>query len=108
MTDFRVCFVTAANLEQAKSLARLVLERRLAACVNIVSNVTSMYWWEGAITEDSEVMLVVKSDRSKVEELTSTIAAAHSYSVCEVLCLPVVAGNPAYLKWLNTELLADS
>lgn len=101
MTNFRVCFVTAPNQEEAKSLARLVLQQRLAACVNILDSVTSMYWWKGEIQEDSEVLLMIKTQADLVEPLIEAVRSTHSYEVCEVISLPIEAGNPAYLKWIQ-------
>lgn len=101
MTNFRICFVTAPNLEEAKSLSRLILQQRLAACVNILDSVTSMYWWKGEIQEDSEVLMMIKTQVDLVDPLIAAIRSAHSYEVCEVISLPIEAGNAAYLKWIQ-------
>jgi periplasmic divalent cation tolerance protein len=101
MTDFRVCLVTAPNQAEAKNLARLLLEQRLAACVNLVETVTSIYWWQGEIQEDTEVLMIIKTQVDLVEPLIDAVRGAHSYQVCEVISLPIEAGNPAYLNWLR-------
>lgn len=100
----KVCFITAPNLEVGKNLARLFLERRVAACVNLVPQVTSLYWWEGAIQEDSEMLLVVKTRDDKLPELLELIRGHHPYQVAEMIALPIESGNPPYMDWLNQAL----
>ena len=94
---------TASSADEAGRLAQALLERRLAACVNIVPGVESRYWWEGHIESAQEVLLVIKSQRSLLDELTQAIRELHSYSVPEVIALPIVGGNPGYLAWVAAE-----
>lgn len=100
-TKFLVIFVTAQNVVQAKKIARKLLTERLAACVNIVNNVHSLFWWEGKVDESPEVLLVIKSRADVFKQLVKAVKAAHSYSVPEIIALPIVAGSPDYLKWVN-------
>uniref|UniRef100_A0A3P8YZF7 CutA divalent cation tolerance homolog n=1 Tax=Esox lucius TaxID=8010 RepID=A0A3P8YZF7_ESOLU len=88
-------FVTCPNEQVAKELARGIVEKKLAACVNIVPQITSVYEWQGKIEEDSEVLLV--SYFSLIQNLLSK----HPYEVAEVISLPIDQGNPPYLKWLG-------
>jgi periplasmic divalent cation tolerance protein len=88
--------------DRAEAIARAVLEARLAACVNIVPGVTSLYWWQGAIARDAESTLILKTRAELVPALTEAIRAAHPYEVPEVIALPVAPGlgNAAYRAWL--------
>lgn len=92
--------------DRAEEIARAVLELRLAACVNIVPGVVSLYWWEGAIQQDLESTLLIKTTADHVPALTAALLAAHPYAVPEVLALPFVAGegNPAYRAWLRAQI----
>ena len=96
----RVCLMTCPNPETARSIARQLLEKRLVACVNVVPHVTSMYWWEGKIQEDSEVLLVAKTAAERVAELTAVLPGLHPYQVPELVVLSVEGGLPAYLNWI--------
>lgn len=88
--------------DRAEAIARAVLEARLAACVNIVPGVTSLYWWQGAIARDAESTLLIKTRADLVPALTEAIRAAHPYEVPEVIALPVAPGlgNLGYHAWV--------
>uniref|UniRef100_A0A4W5KBF8 CutA divalent cation tolerance homolog n=1 Tax=Hucho hucho TaxID=62062 RepID=A0A4W5KBF8_9TELE len=94
-------FVTCPNELVAKDLARGIIEKKLAACVNIVPKITSVYEWQGKIQEDSEVLLMIKTRSSKVASLAEYVRSNHPYEVAEVISLPIEQGNPPYLKWLG-------
>lgn len=96
-----VAYVTAPNEEVAKKLAHGIVSNKLAACVNIIPKITSVYEWEGKINEDSEVLMMIKTRTCKVNNLTEYVKANHPYTVCEVISLPIQNGNDAYLKWIN-------
>jgi len=96
----RLCLMTCPSLEVARSVARDLLERRLVACVNLVPQITSLYWWEGAIQEDSEVLLVAKSHADRIAEITQLLPQIHPYQVPELVVLPIEKGLPAYLQWV--------
>jgi periplasmic divalent cation tolerance protein len=87
----------------AKALARRLVEQRLAACVNILPGVQSVYQWQGAIEEVSEVTLLVKTVQSRYAELEAAIRAGHPYQVPEIIALPITAGLPQYLDWITQE-----
>lgn len=93
-----VC-VTAPS-DRAASIARLVVERRLAACVNIVPSVRSVYHWEGRICDDEESLLIAKTSASQFEQLRQLVVEAHPYDLPEVIALPIDAGHPPYLEWI--------
>ena len=94
-----VCLVTAPT-DRAEEIARAVLEPRLAACVNIVPKVRSLYWWEGAIQDDEEALLVIKTTSEQVEPIRAALDTAHPYDTFELVALDVSAGNPPYLRWI--------
>ncbi len=104
MTEHVVVLVTVGNPEEARRIGRALVEERLAACVNVVAGVASTYWWQGRIEDAGELLLVCKTRRDRVEALTARVRALHSYTVPEVIALPVVAGNPAYLSWIDDSL----
>ncbi len=96
-----VVLVTAGTYEEAFKIGRRLVEARLAACVNIVKDVTSIYWWQGRVEEGGEVLLIIKTTFEKLESLIQEIRKTHSYSVPEIIAIPVVAGNPDYLRWVR-------
>jgi periplasmic divalent cation tolerance protein len=95
-----VVLVTAGDADEAARLGRALVEERLAACVNVVGPIRSIYRWQGAVEEASEHLLIVKARAADVAALEARVRALHSYEVPEVLALPVRAGSAAYLAWL--------
>ena len=104
MTDKIVIFSTCETEKQSREIARGLLEKRLAACVNIVPGAHSIYHWQGKIEEASEFLLVIKSRRDLFPALRAELARLHSYEVPETIALPIVDGSPEYLSWLDREL----
>jgi periplasmic divalent cation tolerance protein len=94
-------FVTAPNEEVAKKIARGLVESKLAACVNVIPKITSIYEWQGKIEEDTEVMMMIKTRTSRLEDLTKYVKDNHPYDVPEVISSKIDQGNPAYLKWIG-------
>jgi periplasmic divalent cation tolerance protein len=101
MTDAVVIFTTCASEEEALSIARALVEDFLAACVNIVSPVRSIYRWGEEICDEKEWLLIIKTGRERFEGLETKIKSLHSYSVPEIICLPVLEGSLDYLEWLE-------
>lgn len=91
----------------AHSIARTLVERRLAACANVLPAVRSVYQWQGAVEEAVEVPLLIKSTRSRYTELETAIKAVHPYDVPEIIALPVTEGLPSYLQWVVSETKKD-
>jgi periplasmic divalent cation tolerance protein len=104
MTDKIVVFSTCASEQDADKLARELVESRVAACVNIVAGVRSVYRWHGAVESAGEWLLIIKSSRERFGELRATLEKKHSYEVPEVLAVPVVDGAANYLNWLEAQL----
>lgn len=103
MTDVRVVLITAPAGERAAGIARDLVERRLAACVNVVREVRSLYRWEGAVQDDREDLLIVKTTEARVADLVARVREVHPYTVPEVIALPVVEGAESYLRWVMAE-----
>ena len=99
---YRVVLVTAPKITVARKLAKLVLEERLAACVNIVRGVESHYWWEGKVCRDAEVLLVMKTAKARLKALEEQVLAAHPYDMPEFVVLPIESGSKRYLDWIST------
>lgn len=109
MTEFEhvVVFVTAGSQEEAQSIAGTLLERRKAACVNIVPRVDSHFRWEGKLETGEEVLLIIKTRASLVDELVDLVKSIHSYDVPEVIALPIIGGNQDYLEWVDEEVAEE-
>ena len=102
VTKYRVVLVTCATLEEARKIAREVVEKHLAACVNIVTHaVESFYAWEGKLENSSEYLLMIKTSEEQLGELEKKVSAMHSYDTPEFIVLPIVAGSEKYLEWLG-------
>jgi len=95
----RLVFVTAPNIEEARHLARLVLEKRLAACVNLVPSLESHYWWEGKLETAQEVLLLMKSSAEQFTELEALVHLHHSYDCPEIVAVDPREITPAYRQW---------
>jgi periplasmic divalent cation tolerance protein len=104
MTDKIVVFSTAASAEEAETIARRLVEERLAACVNVIREIRSFYRWQGKIEDAAEWLLVIKSSRERFDAVRTTVEKLHSYDVPEVIALPVVEGTRNYLDWMDSEL----
>ena len=107
MYEFIVVFVTAGSSAEGERLARALVEERLAACVNRIPAVQSVYRWQGKVEESTEELLVIKTRADLLTPLEKRVSELHSYSVPEVIALPIMNGSADYLKWLG-EQVADS
>ena len=103
VAQFIIVFITIDSPETAQKLADKLLTARKAACVSIISKVSSQYWWQGKIEKADEVMLVVKTRAILLNELITLVKQNHPYTVPEIIALPVIGGNPDYLTWLEKE-----
>jgi periplasmic divalent cation tolerance protein len=104
MTNKIVVFNTCVSAGEAETLARELVEARLAACVTVVPQVQSYYRWNDKIEHSAEYLLMIKTSRELFDQLRLKLEESHSYELPEVLALPVVAGSPNYLAWLESEL----
>jgi periplasmic divalent cation tolerance protein len=103
MTDKILVFSNCGTADEAQRIARALVETRLAACVNIMPAVQSVYHWQGAIESAEEWTLLIKSRRPLFEKLRQTLCQIHSYQVPEVIAVPIVDGDAAYLEWIGRE-----
>jgi periplasmic divalent cation tolerance protein len=99
--DHCVVLVTVSSETEAQTIARSLVEERLAACVNIVPGLTSIYRWEDKVCEDREILLLIKTHGTKIAALRERIVHLHSYAVPEVIALPIAHGSARYLEWLD-------
>lgn len=107
MQQALLVLVNVPDAAHAQQIARRLVVDRLAACVNILSGVQSVYRWQGAVEEAGELTLLVKTTAARYDALEAAIRAMHPYQVPEVIATPIVAGLPAYLDWLATETKKD-
>src|SRR5271157_4973285 len=101
MVEALVIYITAPNEEEGAKIARALVEERLAGCVNIVKPIRSIYRWKENIEDDTETLLIVKTQKRLFESLENRVRALHSYTVPEIIAVPVVEGSKDYLKWLE-------
>jgi len=107
MTECVQIVTTAESKEAAEKITKKLLEKRLAACVQIVGPITSTYWWRGKIEEAKEWLCLIKSKANLYEEIEREINELHTYETPEILALPVVTGSRTYLDWLRETLKRD-
>jgi periplasmic divalent cation tolerance protein len=101
-------YVTAAEAAEALRIGRAVIEARLAACANVLDGMRSVYWWEGAVEEGSEAVLILKTTADRLDALVARVKALHSYDVPCIEAIPVAGGNPAFLDWVERETAPGS
>jgi periplasmic divalent cation tolerance protein len=99
---FAVVLVTAPDLKMARALAKSALQARLIACANLIPKIESHYWWQGKIESGAEVLLILKTQKSKLAALEKLILAKHPYDTPEFLVMSLSAGNKKYLDWLES------
>jgi periplasmic divalent cation tolerance protein len=102
MSEHQAVLMTAPSAEVAATIARAVVGEGLAACVNIVPGVRSIYRWQGEVCDDAEVLCVIKTRAERFEALRARIAALHPYEVPEIIALPIAAGSAPYLAWIDS------
>ena len=96
-------FVTAATAEEAERLGRIILESRRAACVNVLHGIRSIFRWENKINVENECLMLIKTTLERYPELEAVIRRHHSYTIPEIIALPVIAGSAPYLEWVREE-----
>ena len=101
MSDELIVLVTTSNAEEASRIAEVLVSERLAACVNIVPGIESIYRWEGKVTRDHEALMIIKTTSERYDELERRVKELHSYSTPEVIALKIERGSDQYLNWLR-------
>ncbi len=99
--DTIVVYITSPNEDEAAKIAKAIVSERLAGCVNIVKGMRSIYNWQGKIEDDAEVLMIIKTQRHLFESLKDRVKELHSYTVPEIIALPVVEGSEDYINWLK-------
>lgn len=97
-------YITTEDKEQARTIGKALVETKLAACVNIIENMNSMYMWQGKLQDDKEVILIAKTTETRVPELVAKVKALHNYDCPCILSIPVAGGNESFLEWIANEV----
>ena len=108
MTDKVIVLTTCGKSEDAEKLAQGLIEKRLAACVNVVSGVRSYYRWQGKIENDTELLLIIKTARGLVDQVRQELEKLHPYELPELVVAPIIDGSPNYLAWLEKEVTPEA
>ena len=99
-----VIYITTGTDEEAQKVAEELLKQRKAACVSILPGVSSIFWWQDKLDSAQEILLIVKTKASLVDEIVRLVTEIHSYDVPEIIALPIVGGNRDYLEWIGKEV----
>ncbi len=100
-----VIFITCANREEGEKISNSLVEKKLVACVNLIPEIFSRYWWQGKVETANEVLLIIKTKKSLLNKLITGVKKLHSYSVPEIIALPIIAGNKDYLDWIKESVI---
>jgi periplasmic divalent cation tolerance protein len=105
MTDSEniVVLVTTISVEEAQKIAGLLLSQKKVACVNIIKEADSMFWWRGKIESARESLMLIKSSKSRLDDIISIVKSVNSYEVPEIIALPIIGGSAEYLNWMGQE-----
>jgi periplasmic divalent cation tolerance protein len=98
-----VVLVTTISVEEAQKIAGLLLSQKKVACVNIIKEAESMFWWRGKIESARESLMLIKSTKSRLDDIVSIVKGVHSYEVPEIIALPIIGGSAEYLDWMGQE-----
>ncbi len=104
MTKYIVAFVTCSSKKEAMLIANKLLNKKLAACVNIIEGLSSFFWWKGTVDKAAESLLIIKTVKNNFGKIEKTVKKLHSYDVPEIIALPIVAGSRSYLKWIDDSI----
>ncbi len=104
MSEFVIVLMTASSQQEAERIAKSLVTEWLAACVNVIPNAVSFYRWEGKVQRDQEVLLIAKSRKDVLEDLIRRVRSLHSYTVPEIIALPLSGGSDDYLRWVDQEV----
>ena len=107
MSDKLIVLSTASSSEEARTIANALVERKQAACVNILPGVESIYWWEGKVDKAQELLLIIKTTSGAFDRVQATIKELHSYSVPECVAIEIKYGSENYLSWIGESVVAD-
>ncbi len=103
MTEYNFIYITAKDKEEAKKIGSELVKERLAACVNVLNGMESLYWWEDKVQSDNEAVLIAKTKKSLVDRLIEKARSMHSYDCPCIVSLPIDGGNKSFLDWIGKE-----
>ena len=101
---YALAYITTSGEEESKKIGRIIVEERLAGCVNIIPTIKSLYWWKGEIENDNESILIVKTKVSNIENIIKRVKEIHSYENPAILAIPIINGSKEYLDYLDAEI----
>jgi periplasmic divalent cation tolerance protein len=104
MTEYIQVFTTTDTKENARQIAKRVVEKNLAACAQVIGPISSIFWWKNNINEEEEWLIIIKSKKNLYDDLEHAIMKVHKYEIPEILAVPVLAGAKSYLEWLDGEV----
>ena len=99
-----VVFITVSSFEEGEKIAKALVNEKLAACINIIDGLKSIYWWKGKVEESSEALLIIKTRIDLFNELVDRVKELHSYTVPEIIAVPIIMGYKGYMDWLNSSV----
>ena len=99
-----VVFITVSSFEEGEKIAKALINEKLAACINIIDRLKSVYWWKGEVEESSEALLIVKTRTDLFNKLVDRVKELHSYTVPEIIALPIIMGYKGYMDWLDSSV----
>ena len=102
--DFAIILTTVSAVEEGQSIAKILVEKQLAACINIIPKISSVYRWEGKVHSESEILLLIKTTKDLEAEVYREVQAVHSYTTPELITLPITNGSEAYLDWMTAAI----
>jgi periplasmic divalent cation tolerance protein len=103
--SYIVVFITVKDAEEGQKIAKALVKRRQAACVNILTGVSSHFWWKDKLDTAAECLVIAKSKESLLPEIIKSVRKIHSYSIPEIIALPIIGGNREYLEWIDSEVI---
>ena len=106
--EYRLVYITVSSADEARKVGKEIVSRRLAACVNILGPIQSMYWWKGNLQEDNEMVVIAKTTAALLPRLIERVKAVHSYEIPCIVALPLTEGNPDFLDWIAQETESPS
>ncbi len=104
--QYILVFCTCPDAAAARVIAEKLVVESLAACVNVVSGLESLYQWRGKLQTDREVLLIIKTEKSRLDDVEAAILASHSYELPEIIAVPIEAGSESYLNWLSENIIS--
>lgn len=99
--DAVVIFVTASTIDEARKIGKTLVEERLIACVNILPQVESLFYWQEKICNEKEALMIIKTKKPLIDDIIKRVKSIHSYSVPEIIALPIISGSEDYIKWVK-------